>query len=308
LLVETDASLDSLLFGLLNLLVFVEVRFLFLDEPIQGLTCERSPVLEIAASDLFTLRVCREPPLAVAQQFLDLVFADPVVLRVVEHGDEDIKVGQQIAQPATLAKRDAEVGALAPVREPGVERMGFRIDFVAQRFEECSEKELTTSRGKGGDVRLQGQWRVDEVRSLLGTTPECRSIYPRDRDAKERRRRIGAVVDVLVERAGSSPPDEAHGIDVEEQGSRAPAGRSLRIEHVSFPKGQLELLRPGRVLMEQIPEVGRRRLLVGDGQEHLSNIGGKQTLQHPRWNDSRGGRRDGSRLWNSRVSARSMNF
>ena len=55
----------------------------------------RSAVLEVAAGNLFALGCVRQPALAVTQQFLHLVVADPVVLVVVENRDQDVQVAQQ---------------------------------------------------------------------------------------------------------------------------------------------------------------------------------------------------------------------
>ena len=42
----------------------------------------------------------------------------------------------------------------------------------------------------------------------------------------------------------------------------------LRVKDVRPAEGEIEGLRPRRVLVQQIAEVGRRSLCVGDRQEH----------------------------------------
>jgi len=53
----------------------------------------------------------RQPPLATADQLLNLVVADEIMLVVVEYRDEHVKMRQQVAQAAFATKRHREVAA-----------------------------------------------------------------------------------------------------------------------------------------------------------------------------------------------------
>jgi hypothetical protein len=72
-------------------------------------------VLEVAQGDGLALGVVGEPALAEAQQLVDLVVADVVVLAVVEHGDQHVEVREQFASGAVRASVDGVVAAVAPL-------------------------------------------------------------------------------------------------------------------------------------------------------------------------------------------------
>src|SRR5206468_2719871 len=82
---------------------------------------------------------------------LDLVVTDPVVLLVVEHGDQHIEMRQQVAQPASAPQSHAEVVALPPTRERLVQRQTRRFDLIAKRSEQPLEQTVTASRGNHRD-------------------------------------------------------------------------------------------------------------------------------------------------------------
>ena len=94
----------------------------------------------------------------------------------------------------------------------------------------------------------------------------------RDRDAQERRRHVGTVVHVLLERARVAPPPPAHQpdrVDVEEECRGTLLGVRHRIEDVRLSIGEFEGLEPLGVLGEEEPEVGRGAVSGRDGEQHL---------------------------------------
>ena len=113
----------------------------------QRLARQARPVLEVAAGDQLALRMRGEPALAVAQQLLDLVVADPVVLVVVEHRDEHVEVREQVARARTVAvERHGEVRGSRPT--PGTRSSsGWRSarDRVAERLEQPPQQRLAAA-------------------------------------------------------------------------------------------------------------------------------------------------------------------
>ena len=64
-------------------------------KPGQGLVGQMLAVLEVAADDLLLFRMDGKPRLAVPQQLLHLVVADPIVLVVVQHWNQHVQVGEK---------------------------------------------------------------------------------------------------------------------------------------------------------------------------------------------------------------------
>ena len=55
-------------------------------------------MFQVAASDFVALGVRCEPAFALAQEFFDFVFADPIVFVVVEDREKNIEVLQDVLQ------------------------------------------------------------------------------------------------------------------------------------------------------------------------------------------------------------------
>ena len=83
----------------------VGVGLVLVEQARERVPREAALVLQVAAGDQLALRVARQPALAVPQQLLDLVVADPVVLVVVEHGDQHVEVREQLREPAARPQR-----------------------------------------------------------------------------------------------------------------------------------------------------------------------------------------------------------
>ncbi len=92
-------------------------------------------------------------------------------------------------------------------------------------------------------------------------------------DTHKRRGGVGSVVDVLAEREGAPEPfalapDEADGVNVEQEcGGTARFGR-FRVEDMRLPKVEWEGLDARGVFAEQVAEVGGRGVGGGDREEH----------------------------------------
>jgi len=85
---------------------------------------------------------------------------------------------------------------------------------------------------------------------------------------------VRPVVDVLAERCVTSGAlavaDQANRIDLEQQRGRAPLRRRLRVEDVCLTSRDGERLEFVRVLVQQVPQVGRWRAGGRDGQQHTA--------------------------------------
>jgi len=251
-------------------------RIVELGQPLQGEPGQPPAMLEIAPRDQFALRMLRQPAFALPQQLVDLVIADPIVLLVVEHGDEDIEVGQELRQRHGPADGDVPVArGLAVAVEDRRSR-----DLVAQRREQPNgelQSVTAVERHDAGGERdgLRGQFTP-----CFRAATHRRAEHPRQRDAQERRSRIGPIVDVLRQRpalgpAALAPPPahEGYRIDVQDQRRRTTLFRRFGIEHMRRAETDVEALRPLRMLAQQKSEIGGGALDRGQGQQHETTPG-----------------------------------
>src|SRR5213078_204462 len=85
-----------------------------------------------------------------------------------------------------------------------------------------------------------------------------------------RRRDVGPVVDVLIEkREADTAPDQADGVDVQEQGGRAALLVRLLVEDVRRAERQGEPLDAVRMLVQQEAEIRRGRPGECQCEQHL---------------------------------------
>ena len=243
------------------------VRLPFGGETGEDVARQPALVAQVAAGDHLPLGVRGEPAAADAQELLHLGVAHPVVLVVVEHRDQHVEVGQQVAQGTGGAQADREVRAHPPLRKLGVERMGLGRDRVAERLEEAAQHPLAAAAGERRQADVEGERLPHQLRARLAAPGAGGVEDPRDRHRQERRGDVRAVGDVLVERR-SGTAHQPHGIDVEEKRYRAGALRRLGVEHVRLPEREVERLHPVRVLVEEEPQVGRRDVRGADREQH----------------------------------------
>ena len=110
-----------------------------LDQALERGPCQPPLVLEVAVDDQLALRMRWQPIGAMAQELLDLVLGDPVVLFPVHYWDQDIEVTEQIAQATSRLQFHGKVRAFAPVLKPGVQGITLSRDGVAHRLENPPE-------------------------------------------------------------------------------------------------------------------------------------------------------------------------
>jgi hypothetical protein len=127
----------------------IGIELVFFHQPGEGLAHEATAMLQVPIGDRLALRVIAQPAFAVPQELLDLGLANPVVLVVVEDGNEDVEMGQQVAQAAPRGQLDAPVRAVPPGREVAVQGMPSGRHVVAARLEERTEKAFAAAAGEG---------------------------------------------------------------------------------------------------------------------------------------------------------------
>src|SRR5438093_6895576 len=274
LLVEAQRSLERALLGVASRAsVVLLVRRFLGDQPRNRVAHERMTVLEVATGDRFSLGVRREPSLAMTDELLDFVVAHPVVLLVVEHGDEHVQMRQQLGEPLFGGEREGVIPTGAPLGHRRIERMRRSRYRVAERLEQLPEEALALAAGYGGQPRRERDRRGREVGAFLAASRHRAPEDVGDGDAQEGRRDIRAVVDVLHEQAAltlrpAAAAHEAYRIDVEQERRRAAVGGCFRVEHVRAAERQLKALRAGGVLVEEVTEIGGRAVSCRDGEEH----------------------------------------
>ena len=183
---------------------------------------------QVAAGDQRALGVGGQPVAGAAQQLVDLVGPDPVVLVVVEHRQQHEQVLQQVAEPHGAGERDVEVAAVAPLGERRVERDASRprprsraartAGAAAPRRRGPAPPAARRRAGSASPPARAARW-------LRPPSAEPSSLP--DRDRQERRGGVGPVVDVLGEGAGVAlgalaVADEPDGVDLDEERGRAP--------------------------------------------------------------------------------------
>ena len=173
--VETDRPLDRRF-----LLVFLGSRGFFFGlflrrQPGDGVANEPSLMHEIARDDDVARRMAIEPALAVTKQLFDLVVSNPVVLLIVEHRNEHVQVGQQVAQPARCSKRDGKQPARAERRHALVEFVARRFDRIAERLEQPAEERLAATAGNSRETCFERQCGRRELGFPLASTAQARS-------------------------------------------------------------------------------------------------------------------------------------
>jgi hypothetical protein len=233
-----------------------------LQEALEGRPGQGPLMAEVAVSNEVLLRVRRQPARTPRQELVHLVVTDVVVLLVIQHWDEDVEVRQQVGESHGRPETDVEVAALTPLREPFVEGQAVGLDLVAERAEQPRDHVLAAAAGEHGKRGLQGDGGGGRLGALPAASGHGATEDVGNGDAEQRRGHVRPVVHILgkgaaLTRRALLPPDQAHGVDVQEQSGRAALIGGLRIEDVDLTEVQAEGLQPRRVLVEQEAEVGR---------------------------------------------------
>ncbi len=179
--------------------------------------------LQVAAGDLFLLRVPGQPALALRQQLLHLVVADEVVLLVVEDRDQDVQVRQQLRQRGRLAGPSPRSTGSRPTRGTARRAGGGRPRPRSPAARTPPAGTVSPPRtGSTSSRAVERDRRRRQLGPVLAAALEGRAEDLGDRHAQERRGDVGPVVDVLREQevlVGALAPDHAP------PGPRRAAGR-----------------------------------------------------------------------------------
>src|SRR5262245_15642754 len=272
-LVQAERLLHGLFLDRALLVVAVRIRIFVLEQLRERIARQGATVLEVAVDDQLAIGMTGEPALAAAEQLLDLVVSDPVVLLGVEHRHEHVQMREEVAKPEHALEVDREVAAVAPLGERLVERVVDSVDVVAEWLEEPPQHTFAAGAGKRREMGAQRDRRLRELRPRLRPPGQRGREDAGDRDAEERRRDVRPVVHVLVEaRELHAAADEPDRVDVEQQRSRAALVACLGIEDVRLTKGQRERLQTLRALMQQVAQVCGRTVGCRDRQQHRCNV------------------------------------
>jgi hypothetical protein len=114
-------------------------------QPRQRATGEAASPLEVVQGDLVAFWMIGQPALAPGEQLVDLVVADPVVLVVVEDGDEHVEVAQGVPERERVRQHEVVQGAVAPLRVLLVARQPGGLDCVPQGLEQPAQHGGTAS-------------------------------------------------------------------------------------------------------------------------------------------------------------------
>ena len=189
------------------------------------------------------------------------------MLSGVEHGDQDVQVGQQLRQRDRPPDRDREVRTLAPLEKLLIERVADGLDFVPERLEHRPQEPLAAPHRQHTQSGFERDRGRDQLRAVLAPALQGRPEHLGDGDAQERRGDVGAVVDVLCQEevlVGVATPDQSHGIHVEQQGGGAAVLADFGVVGVGGAEAQVERLELVRVFVQQVAEIARRAVCGGD--------------------------------------------
>src|SRR5439155_2842906 len=272
LLVQTPRLLDQSLLRGVRDLRRVRIGCLVPAQPRERLAREVSLTPQVSIRDELTCRMRREPALSSAEELVDLVPTNPVVLVVVEYRNEDIKVPKQILQSYRPAEDEVVVSALAPLGPTGIDRLTAGLDFVAQGREQSLDETGTATTRKRRDPSDEGDRRVGKFGALLRAPVQRTSVDLRDGGRKERIGRIRPVVDVLVQQStiprADPPSHQRDRVEVDEERSRTGIVLRLGVEDPRGSGGQLELLHTSGVLVQEVAKVRRGSVRCLDRQQH----------------------------------------
>ena len=158
-------------------------------------------------------------------------------------------------------------------------------DFVTERLEKLPQKLFAAATRQTSERRFEWNRRVDERGPLLARAGDRAPKHPRERDAEKRRRGVGTIVDVRLERlpfaAITASARERDGIDLDHQRRGAAVVGRFRIENVHTTKPEIVRLRARRVLVKQKPEVRRRPMCGRDREQHDAWMLSGDVCAHP---------------------------
>src|SRR5262249_42686244 len=132
---------------------------------------------------------------------VDLVFADPVVLVGIEHGDQNIEVCQQVLKCDIFCDFYCVVRTLAPLWKFLVKSVVLSAHPVPEWLEQSPHERLATTTRQQNHSRGKGKGHRHELRSILAVPRHGRVENPGDGNNHERRGDIGSVIHVLLQQS-----------------------------------------------------------------------------------------------------------
>ena len=214
-----------------------------------------------------------QPVAAGPDQLVDLLGGNPVVLGVVEHGQQHVQVVQRVGQPQLAGQPQVETRGVAPLGGP--ERLAAGVEAPAEGREDAARERLAAAAAQGRDPQGERDAFRGQLRARVAAAGQRGAEGLLDRHREHAGGGVRPVVDVLGEFAvavlavlARAPPDQRYRVHLEQPRGRAPLRRRLRVEDVRLTSRNGERLRPVRVLVQQVPQIGRWRAGGGDGQQH----------------------------------------
>jgi hypothetical protein len=240
LLVEANTLFEDDFLGRVLFRDVVRVLFAF-GETSERLTHKAMLVFQVAAGDFLAFRVGGKPAFAATQEFLDFIFANPIVLFVVEDRKQDVKMLKSVSQALLCGERDGPIETLAPLGKFVVEGMATSCDCVTEWLEQAMEEPFAAATRKNRDANFERKFRVGKFLFRFAAAAECGAKGAREGHARERRRNVRAVVDVLVEQAafagGSTGlANQLDGINFDQECGGAAVFSGFWVEDVRFAK------------------------------------------------------------------------
>ena len=93
-------------------------------------------MFQIASGNRFPLGMRGQPALAVLEEFFEFVLTHPVVLKIVEDGDQHVQVREQFAHGRPFRELHRVVRAFSPPGKPFIQRIPDGLDTIAQGLED----------------------------------------------------------------------------------------------------------------------------------------------------------------------------
>ncbi len=145
----------------------IGTRFALVHELGERVIHQAALLFEVAARDRLAFRMRPQPALTVTQKFLHLVIPNPIMLVVVQHRHEHVKMRQKLSQRHPRVQLDSEIRAFSPVGKLLIKWQPVRGHFVAERRKKLAQKLFATSARQRGKGCAQRKWRVHELGSLF---------------------------------------------------------------------------------------------------------------------------------------------
>src|SRR6266702_152681 len=123
-----DGRQTLIMRGVIGLLLYLSFRTfldlwllflcyrLFWKQASQSIAYQSRAIAQVAPCDKLALGMGGQPTLAVLQQLLHFIIANPVVLIIVQYWNKHVDMGEQVAEEAGGLKRHAIIAAGSPVR------------------------------------------------------------------------------------------------------------------------------------------------------------------------------------------------